>query len=343
MDSASRHTVLSNLAIIVAEALDYYGLDGRSLIEDVGIDYDAALDPDARIPWETAYRMWQMARDASGDPCFGLVVAERFNPSLLHGLGFAWMASGTLGEAFGRVLRFQKLLSTAADMRAVPDGDEIQLEARLTISGRSHHPAYALSMLAGVVRLCRLTAGHEICPVRAYLKEDRPDCAPRVEAFFGCPVDYGAGFNGLRFTRETLEKEVLTSNPRVARVNDQIVIEYLERMDRDNLVARAKRKIIERLPTGRPRQDEVAADLHMSLRNFQRKLRLEGTGFRELVDEIRKDLALRFIRDPSRPIGAISYSLGYTEPANFTRSFRGWTGMSPREYRESLKADEAPA
>ena len=335
--------MLSNLAVIVADSLDQYGVNGRSVVESAGIDFEHALDPDTRIPLNVARRMWDLAAQSSGDPCFGLLVASRFNPSLLHGLGFSWMASGTLAEAFGRMLRFQKLINTAASFTMAEHGGEVCYIAGLSIPGETHHPVYGLSLLAGVVRLCRLTAGREVSPVRVFLSEPRPRCADRIEAFFQCPVLFDQAQSGLCFSREVLERRVLAANPRVAAVNDQAVIEYLNRIGRASLESRVKEKIIERLPAGRPNQAEIAESLHMSLRNLQRKLHAEGTSFRELLEELRKDLAMRFIRDSQRPIGAISYSLGYSEPANFTRSFRGWTGMSPRTYRERLSGNDGGA
>ncbi|MGI9318626.1 MAG: AraC family transcriptional regulator [bacterium] len=337
LDTNTRHTVLSNLVLIVAGALEQYGLDGRRFVEGLGIDYAMACDPDTRIPYELSYRLWDEAACASKDPCFGIMVAECFNPSLLHGLGFSWMASGSLQEAFARVLRFQKLINTGANFYAEDTQADTTIVADLAIPGHTHHPVYALSMLAGIVRMCRLTAGNDICPTRVTLIQEQPEQSDRIVQFFRSPVEFGANRNSISFSKSTTETPILSANPRLARINDQIVIDYLARYDQQSLVAKVQAKIIERLPSGRPNQVEVARMLNMSLRNFQRKLKQEGTSFRELVDTIRKDLAIQFIKEQDRSISAISYSLGFTEPANFTRSFKTWTGMSPKQFRQKLK------
>lgn len=336
MDLKTRHTVLSNLVLIVAGALEQYGLDGRKVVEDLGIDYALASDPDSRIPYEHAHRLWEAASKASQDPCFGITVAECFNPSMLHGLGFSWMASGSLKEAFARVLRFQKLINTGANFRAVDAGDEISFVPELAIPGHTHHPVYILSMLAGIVRMSRLTAGNYICPTRLTLIQPEPDPSVRIKQFFRSPVEFEASRNSISFSKSTIETPIASANPKLARINDQIVIDYLARHDQKGLVAKAQARIIERLPSGRPNQVDVAQSLNMSLRNFQRKLKLEDTSFKELVDTIRKDLAIQFIKEQDKSISAISYSLGFTEPANFTRSFKTWTGMSPKQFRQSL-------
>jgi len=335
--------VLSNLAIIVARALERYGLDGIKIVESAGIDYQVAMDPDTRISYDSADRMWQIATEKSGDPCFGIEVADGFNPTLLHGLGFSWMASGSLKEAFGRVLRFQKLINTGANFGAEETEHHLKILIDSKIPGRAHHPTYVLSLVAGVLRMSRLTAGREINPVSVSMQQQEPIGSDRIREFFGCPVEFDCSENSITFDRVLIEQPIVSANAKLAQINDQIVVDYLTRYDQQTLVARVQSKIIERLPAGRPNQTVIAKSMNMSLRNFQRKLKLEGTSFRELVDTVRKDLAIQFIRDNSRSIGAISYNLGFTEPANFTRSFKAWTGVSPKQFRQAIKVGKEPS
>jgi AraC-like DNA-binding protein len=71
----------------------------------------------------------------------------------------------------------------------------------------------------------------------------------------------------------------------------------------------------------------------MSPRTLQRKLAEVKTTYLQLVDETRKDLALRYIQDPRRSVTDITFSLGFSQPSAFTRAFRRWTGSSPSDYR----------
>ena len=120
------------------------------------------------------------------------------------------------------------------------------------------------------------------------------------------------------------------------------MIEYLAKFDSNDLVAKVQAVIIQQLSTGRPSQASIAKALNMSLRNLQRKLKQEGTTFRQLVDDIRRQLATQFIQENSRSIGEISYNLGFSEPANFTRAFKSWTGISPKQYRQAIKQGNIP-
>ncbi len=92
------------------------------------------------------------------------------------------------------------------------------------------------------------------------------------------------------------------------------------------------------LPYERPTRERVAKRLKISARTLQRRLNDWGVTFEELVDEYRRDRALRFLRRSDHSILEIAYSLGYSDPAHFTRAFKRWTGASPRSYRSGVAA-----
>ena len=162
--------------------------------------------------------------------------------------------------------------------------------------------------------------------------------SPAVERFdrlFRAPIDYEAPDNRLCFDETVIDKPLTTANPELARINDQVVVDYLARFNRSCISAQVRSWIIQQLPDGAPNQETVANALHLSLRSLQRRLRDEDVTFRDLLEGTRRELAMQYIREAHRSIGEITYLLGFSEPSNFTRAFKRWTGMSPVEYRES--------
>ena len=99
------------------------------------------------------------------------------------------------------------------------------------------------------------------------------------------------------------------------------------------MAVQVRAKIIERLPSGHVTQEEIAQELNMSLRNMQRRLRGEGTSFTQLLDDTRRTLATQYVRSRRLSINEITYLLGFSEPSNFSRAFKRWTGLSPSEFR----------
>jgi len=126
-----------------------------------------------------------------------------------------------------------------------------------------------------------------------------------------------------------------TGNADMLRASDKIITDYLAHLRRNDIAVQVKSKLIESLSAGQPTQESIATALNMSTRNLQRRLHLEGTSFKMLLDEIRKDLSQQYIKNSNLSINEITFMLGFSEPANFTRAFKRWTGHSPSEYRLS--------
>jgi AraC-like DNA-binding protein len=81
----------------------------------------------------------------------------------------------------------------------------------------------------------------------------------------------------------------------------------------------------------------------MSVRNLQRSLQAEGTSYQQLLDQTRKELAVRHLQQPQSSIHDVAFLLGFSEPSAFHRAFKRWTGQTPREYRLSLRTAETVA
>src|SRR5258708_17488730 len=86
---------------------------------------------------------------------------------------------------------------------------------------------------------------------------------------------------------------------------------------------------------GIPTLREIAANLHMSPRNLQRKLQQEGSSYQQLAESVRKSLAIHYLNQGDYPIKEVSYLLGYHELSAFSRAFKKWTGQTPQQFRKS--------
>jgi len=332
---AAEATTISSVAGLIDKALRTYDCDPGPLFAKAGIDRNVCFDPSARIPVPRLQVLWKLSIEATGDPAFGLTAAEQFQPAALHGLGFAWLASDTLRDAFNRLVRYSRFINSNIKFN-LEDGEHT---VDLVMLGPEKWPdfihAAADMAMATFLLMCQITAGEHIVPVRVVLQRPTPPCADRFTAFFSTPVEYGAQDNRICFDPHLLDQPLMTGNPELARINDQTVIDYLARFDRSNITMKVRARIIEQLPGGTPHQVSIADDLHVSLRSLQRKLKDEETTFKALLEDTRRELALQYLRGTHRSVGEIAYLLGFSEPSNFTRSFRRWTGHSPAEFRET--------
>src|SRR5699024_7632619 len=98
----------------------------------------------------------------------------------------------------------------------------------------------------------------------------------------------------------------------------------------ERTAAEVRKRLAGQLPT----ITQVAKRLNMSRSTLQRRLSDEGTSFREISEDIRRDMALKLVSDRTQSLEETAFLLGYSEPAAFHHAFRRRTGKSPGEYRK---------
>ena len=338
----SRHpTSLSSWGLAIAKALEARGCDPAALFERAGLDFSILDDPEARLPVRNPSRLWPLAVQATGDPCFGLEVARHTLPTTFHALGFSLAASATLREAFERIVRYYRLVSDAIAVRFEPCSDgyraSVSADRRAALAPESIDAVLALG-----VRLCRSLTSREFSPVRVEMRRPAP---PDTSAFFRCfraPIAFAAENDAIVLDRDACERRLQGANPVLARANDLIAAHAIERWYGSRLSDRVRLTLIDRLPQGAPSQVELARALGMSPRAMQRSLALENTTYARVVDGTRCELAMGYLSDRRYSIADITYLLGFSGPASFTRAFRRWTGRTPSECRETIGAPARP-
>lgn len=327
-------TTLSSVSALLAQTLLGLGHDPAPLLMKAGIASGDVGNPTKRIPTIRMQTLWRLALQETGDPALGLVVARQFQPAVLHGLGFACLASDTLHDVLRRLVRYSRILIDMPDFQL----QETEITTDLLVQTPDLGPDFvhaAMDMgMAIFLRICQITEGTDILPEHTCLARPTPANTTPYKTVFGPNIDFEADTNSLCFDKALAHAPLATAHPELARLNDQTVIDYLARYDRNNITMQVRSRIIEQLPDGRPSQGDIAFKLNTSLRSLQRKLREQDTSFKELLSNTQQELALVYIRDSNRSIGEITFLLGFSEPSNFTRAFKRWTGQSPAEYRE---------
>ena len=101
-------------------------------------------------------------------------------------------------------------------------------------------------------------------------------------------------------------------------------------------IDRLRNQVRVKLPEGYPSLDTIAEELGQSVSAVQRTLAFEGLSYKDLVENTRRDLALLYLKQVHMPLSEIAFLLGYSELSAFSRAFRRWHGVSPRDYRDQL-------
>jgi AraC-like DNA-binding protein len=318
-----------------------HGLDAVDIAHHAGVDLAAIPAPGERIEVDKMDAILRGAIPMVSDPAFGLQAARCWHPSELGVLGYAWLSSSTLRTGLERAVRYSRLVGE----RGVTEVEDTRQGLKVRFWAKRGNPAIVpvAAVVVDIVMallfdLCRMNAGAALRPVAATLRRRKPDPADAYERFFGCPVQFGAEENTFVLSARDADRLLPSANRQLAATFDRMLTEELGRLDKADVVSRTRAAVLEHLSSGEVTEEETAKQLHMSPRTLQRKLAEAKTTYLQLVDDARKDLALRYIEDPRRSVTDITFSLGFSQPSAFTRAFKRWTGRSPSEYRTTSLA-----
>ena len=330
-------STLASLLAVIGRTVEGYGHDPKELYNSIGVEADQMDLPGWRVPLPVMQRAWNEALTTTGDPCLGLRVAEQVRLGHLHAFGLAWMASSSVADAMHRMERYQRILSAAASATFEASGDEYVLAVQLPApvpAPNDPWPARVDAFFGIILTLCRSLAGEDFAPACVKLRRSDFGAVEDYRKSFRAPVVFGAARDAVRFRRADCDAPVVAGARELAIEVDRIAERYVHSLDSSPIVTQLRSILVELLPSGAASQKAVAQRTNTSVSTLQRLLRAEGTSYREVLDETRRELALHYVEDRRYALSEIAFLLGFADQASMTRAFKRWTGTSPKRYAE---------
>lgn len=325
-------STLASVGVAVRMAMAERGLDADAVFEDVGLDVAVISEHEARVPLSQATRLWARLVELTGDPTFGLSVARFIRPPITHALGQSLLASTSIADAVARVGRYDRTVTTGTELEVKPGASYMDLFLRFPHDTIQPSPQGRDCTLALLMNAFRSVAGNDFLPVKVTVSHADFGLAKRYRDVFGCEIQFDAPRDSMRIDKETFNKPGNYGNPELAREIDKISEQYLRKLDSPAISYRVQHLIQQGLPSGQLSQDEIARRLNRSISSLRRDLQNEGTSYKTLLEETREALARAYIQDGRHSLAEVTYLLGFSDQANFTRAFRRWTGSTPSEF-----------
>lgn len=314
------------------------GADAARLQREAGFDATVGREPDARISIEVEDRLWEVAAELTKDVHFGLHAAAFLRPGAFDVLDYAVRTAPTLRAAIERLARYNRLVHSAAVFHVVDaaDASRVRIEHAFAVPGRRPSRHASEFTIASVVVIGGQISAAPLHPLAIELPHPPPTSDAAVyEEVFGVRPRFGAAAGAIELAREELDRPCPAADPMLSEIILRQANALLAaRPDPESsFAARVRQHLVGRLAEGDGSVAAMARTLKLSERTFQRRLAAEGLTFDVLLDELRHELALRYLGDPAMAIGEVAYLLGYAEPSSFHRAFKRWTGATPAEAR----------
>jgi AraC-like DNA-binding protein len=320
---ASVLTVLDGMAAV--------GIDIGAVCAASGVTYEGLETREALISPPQLGVIWREATRLYGRGTVGMAVAMAAPTGRLV-VDYVASTSATLYLAVQQMARYHRLITRNGDLHLRKEGELTVLDLLLNLP-----PAAIPSQIIeySITTMARRVFDFSGKRVRGVQFAHAP-LGPREDylRLLGVAPRFEADTAGLTLDDDLLGTPCRGNDPglfKLVRAHAELL---LERLPRDaTMRAQARRAVVGAIAQGEPEVAAVARTLATSDRSLQRRLQEEGTSFREVVDDARRELAVGYLGDRRMTVAEVAYLLGYSEASAFVRAFKRWTGKTPGEMR----------
>lgn len=335
---AAAPVVLAAAATGIVEQIERRGGDIDSIFGNTGVSPAMAGSPTLPIKLSCFCRLFEEAARQTGDGNFGLWFGNQFRPHDLGLWGYLAVSSPTLEVALRNIIDTFPFHQQHSLLRLAPRNDGLlmlQYQIRAPdIVERRQDADLSLGMFLNIFREC---LGRGWTPEAVYFEHPRPLDAEQHEAAFGAPACFSQPANALVFRPDVLKQPMPRRDPKMMAMM-RACLEALgsKADDFEPLTDRVRMAVRTKLPDGWPSLEAISEDLRLSPAGIQRELARIGLTYKGLVQAVRRELALSYLRQRHLPLSEIAFLLGYSELSAFSRAMRRWTGRSPKSVRNRL-------
>jgi AraC-like DNA-binding protein len=321
-------------ARVAARHLERAGIDPAPLLSKAGLS-SAALADHKRITANSQIQFLELVSRAVKDDWIGITLAADFDLRELGMLYYVAASSHYLGDALKRLERYARLGNEALVMR-LKKGTACSIELSYTGVPRylDRHQIEAFALM--YLRLCRQLAGQKLVPSTARFVHHRSGDLRPIRQQLGCDVEFDAYADELIFDGATMALPLVGDDP---YLNELMVKDCEDAIAERGSNVSPFRTMVENtiaplLPHADAQAKTVARRLGLSERTFARRLTAEGLSFAEILDQLRRDLAVRYLEEDLQA-SQIAWLLGFQQLSSFSHACRRWTGKSPSEFRRA--------
>ncbi|MCP4579799.1 MAG: AraC family transcriptional regulator [Deltaproteobacteria bacterium] len=333
-NSKSKATASADMTRMLFQFAARQGVDLHHLETVAKID---RFNLEKRIPIQTYDIIGREIQKITGDNDFGIHLGETFVALSEGHLLFAVMRNcPTIGAALEKFFHYHSLISDTTTPRLFHENKTVICTFEPSfpyIRLNRHHTESIFSIVASILK--RLSEGR-IQLLCVNFQHTEPESLSEHRRVFDAPLYFAQKNNSLMIAEEDLSKSIFLANPDFLYAHEGVARKLMTRMETAGTLSGRVREVIGKsIARGAfPSLENIAGELAVSTRKLQAVLKEEKTCFRKILNNIRRELAQQYLKDPEISICDIAFLLGFSEQSAFNHAFRRWTGVTPRVYRK---------
>lgn len=322
-----------------AAALSHYevvakqlGLNPQPLLRKVGLTRQMLIVPNQLIPVNSAVALLELTAQESGCDTVGLMMAEARVLSDFGPVSLLLMQQHTMRSALSTITQYRHLLNESLGMY-VEDAGKYTLILEEIMTDHAGGARQSTDMAVGVLILIfRAILGANWRPYAVHFTHAPPQDVQILKRIFRCPLYFDSDFNGLMCLSADLDKTNVQADPAMAHYA-QSFLEAIPKPGQSSFVLDVRRSVYLLLPMGRANVEQVASGLGMNVRTLQRRLDESQVSFSDVLNDVRCELAQRYIKHTAHAFARVAELLGYSNTSSFNRWFTAQFQCTPSQMR----------
>lgn len=319
------------------QVLDRRGIEASVVFKNTGIDRALIHDDQIKVSNMQILEFFRNISEQFWDPYLPYEIGENLHVSAYGLYGYAVLCSVNYRETaeFAQKFHFLAAPTSTLNFNAQKGDEGWDFEPKTTALADPDFYAFLVNLQLGIFNsLHRDVMGAEF---QSPLIEVKYSSAAKynLPSDATTAISYGAPRNRFHVSRKWFDHKLELGNhltfKQVVRICET---ELSELTQQDGLAGQVRKTLIQNVAFA-SNMDAVAAQLGLTSRTLRRHLKREGTTFSAIVDKVRTELALKYLREASLSTEDIAHILGFSETTSFLRAFRRWTGHTPKFYRIS--------
>ncbi len=305
------------------------GIALEPILKKANITRQQVENPRSLVGVQDQIVFLDLVADALGDDLLGFRLAQAPDLREIGLFYYVLASSGTLLEALQRAERYSSIVNEGISLKC-KNGNAFGTSFHYVGVSRHLDQHQIEFWMTALVRICRQLTGLNIRPSRVRLTHRRT-WNDELAAFLGDNVELGAAADDITFPARLKHAPLVSADLHLNGILRAYCEEALarKRRHRGSVRAMVENAIVPLLPHGKAKIGDIARELGISQRTLARRLIEEETTFSEVLENLRADLANRYLSDPELAIAQIAWLLGYGDVGAFSHAFKRWTGKTP--------------
>ncbi len=328
-----------NVLQVRAAVLSHYGevatgvgLNPQPLLRKVGLTQKMLQSPTQLIPFQSAVALLEMSANESGCSTFGFQMAQARLLSDFGPISLLLTHQPSTRMALHTIAQYRHLLNEALGMHIEDVGKHTLIREEL-MTDTPLGNQQATEMAVGVLMLIfRAILGEHWRPVSAHFTHSAKTELNAYRRYLGCPLHFDSDFNGLTCLKSDMDKPNAHADAAMASYA-QSFIDAIPKAGQSSILLDVRRSAYLLLPMGRASVEQIASGLGINVRTLQRRLDEMELSFSQVLNDVRRELAQRYVVNTTHSMGRVAEQLGYSNLSSFTRWFTTQFECSPTEMR----------